>query len=150
MQLVLRNKSRLAELYSCLFEADEWVRMRVGDVLEKICRQNPEWLQPYTPRLLSEMAKINQPSVQWHLVQMLGELNLGSKDRQRAIKLMKAHLANPKVDWIVANYSLEVLNNFAQDDPKLAKELVSIFNSMAKDPHKSVAKRATKLLAGLV
>ena len=46
VELVLKDKPRLDELYNCLFNADSWVRMRAADALEKICRQRSEWLLP--------------------------------------------------------------------------------------------------------
>jgi hypothetical protein len=63
--LVLGNKIRLHELYTCLLEDDEIVRMRASDALEKVCRQRPEWFQAYVPQLLTEVAPIDQASVQW-------------------------------------------------------------------------------------
>jgi hypothetical protein len=48
IEIVLLDKSRLDELYKCLFEADAWVRMRAGDALEKICRHCPEWRKSHT------------------------------------------------------------------------------------------------------
>jgi hypothetical protein len=43
--LVLGNGMRLHELYDCLLQDDEIVRMRASDALEKVCRQRPEWFQ---------------------------------------------------------------------------------------------------------
>jgi hypothetical protein len=48
--LVLGNRTRLQELYACLLEEDEIVRMRASDALEKVCRGRPAWLQAYVPR----------------------------------------------------------------------------------------------------
>jgi len=47
--LVLSNSFRLNELYACLLEDDQIIRMRASDALEKVCRQHPEWLQPSIP-----------------------------------------------------------------------------------------------------
>ena len=47
--LVLSNSTRLHELYACLLEDNQIIRMRASDALEKVCRQQPEWLQPYIP-----------------------------------------------------------------------------------------------------
>jgi hypothetical protein len=55
----------LDELFACLGNADDIVRMRAADALEKVCREHPEWLVPYADRLLSDVAGIDQPSVHW-------------------------------------------------------------------------------------
>ena len=60
----------------CVFSADEIVRMRASDALEKVCRSRPALLQPFVPRLLGEMSRIEQASVQWHLAQILTEVRL--------------------------------------------------------------------------
>ena len=70
ISLVLRDKSRLDELYDCLFEEDAWLRMRAADALEKICREHQDWLLPFIDRFPKELAISNQPSIQWHLVKL--------------------------------------------------------------------------------
>jgi hypothetical protein len=41
VELVLSDQTLLDELFACLFQADEIIRMRAGDALEKVCRQKP-------------------------------------------------------------------------------------------------------------
>ena len=69
---VLGDKSRLGELYDCLFLEDAWVRMRAADALEKVCRVHPEWIESYIDRFEDELAISDQPSIQWHLAQIYG------------------------------------------------------------------------------
>lgn len=97
---VLNDNSRLPELFDCLFSDNEWVRMRAGDALENVCREQPSWFTPYRTRLLDEVAGIQQASVQWHLAQMLGEIDLTPSQRQKAIAILSGNLADPDVDWI--------------------------------------------------
>ena len=52
-------------------------------------------------------------------------------------------------DWIVLNLTLHALAQFARDDPELRRELVPILRRHQADTRKSVAKRATELLAQL-
>ena len=113
--LVLGNSIRLNELYGCLLEDDEIIRMRASDALEKVCRQRPEWLQAYVPKLLTDVAPIDQASVQWHLAQILGEVELAPKQRAAACSILKRNLAEKK-DWIVVNYSMETLAKFSKYD----------------------------------
>lgn len=145
VEYVLGNRNRLDDLFDCVFDGDETVRMRAGDALEKICREHPEWLQPFTDRILTEMAVIPQPSVQWHVVQMIGELPLDDAQREQAIAILKRNLESAS-DWIVLNYSLEVFASFVRADPGLQPYFVARLHKHAQDPRKSVAKRAAKLL----
>ena len=146
--LVLSNSTRLNELYACLLEDDQIIRMRASDALEKICRQHPEWLQPYIPQLLTEIAPIDQPSVQWHLAQILGQVELTPQQRTAACDILKRNLAEKK-DWIAVNYSMDTLAKLSKNDDQLRTELLIILKSLLSDPHKSILARASKLIAAL-
>ncbi len=146
--LVLGNRTRLHELYGCLLEEDEILRMRASDAFEKVCRQRPEWVQAYVPQLLTEVALIDQPSVQWHLAQILGEVELTPKQRAAARSILKRNLTEKK-DWIVVNYSMETLAKLSKDDGQLRTEVLVILKGLLSDPHKSIATRAHKLIATL-
>lgn len=143
---ILQNGSRLSELFECLFSDDEWVRMRAGDALEKVCRQQPGWFAPYRTRLLGEVAQIRQASVQWHLAQMLGEIELTGSQRQEAIAILTENLANPEVDWIVASQSMETLTQFARDGIAPVEMVTPLLQQQLHHRSKAVNKRAAKLL----
>jgi hypothetical protein len=145
VQLVLKNPPRVGELFECLFSDDEIVRMRGSDALEKVCRQRPDLLTPFTERLLREVSKIEQPSVQWHLAQMLSELPLHGEHRRRAIAILRRNLSRYD-DWIVTNLTLEALATFARQSTGMRKSFSRLLRQYMRSQHKSVAKRASKLL----
>jgi hypothetical protein len=134
-RLVLRHPGRVEELFECLFSGDETLPMRASDALEKVCRQRPELIVPLTRRLLTEVPKIDQPSVQWHLAQILARIPLSGADRRRAITILKRNLKRYD-DWIVVNLTLEALAGFVR--------LLAEFSGASR---KSIARRAEKLLA---
>jgi len=146
VETVLNDKYQLDELYSCLFDDNEWVRMRAGDALEKVCRVHPEWLKPYSARLIDRVSAIKQPSVQWHLAQMLGEIDLNPVEAKKASILMKQNLGNKSVDWIVASYSMETLAKFARDKVIEPNEVIPLLLIQQAHHSKAVVKRATRLL----
>lgn len=41
--LVLADRARLEGLFATMSDPDEVVRLRVGDALEKVCREQPGW-----------------------------------------------------------------------------------------------------------
>jgi hypothetical protein len=143
---VLNNKKRLPELFGVLDNSDEWVRMRAGDALEKICRERPEWFQPYFERLATDVSKIDQPSVQWHLAQMFGEMSLSPEYYRRAKTILKRNLVKSN-DWIVLNVTMQQLFDWAQDDARLRGWLRPQLERLSRDDRGSVKKRASKLLA---
>ena len=120
--------------------------MRAGDAVEKVCRVHPDWLTPYVDRLLGEVSEIDQPSVQWHLAQMIGTVRLNARQRRRAVALLK-HNLEIATDWIVLNYTLEVFARFVRADEGLRDYFAGQLQRLVHNPHKSVAKRVAKLLA---
>lgn len=146
---VLHNPERLAELYDCLFEDDAWLRMRAADSLEKVCRIHPQWLEPYTDRLLSDVAKSSQPSLQWHLAQMIAEISLTPTQEERAIDWLKQQLRNKDVDWIVAANVMTTLAQFAKQQRIPVKDAIALITTQQDHTSSSVRKRAAKLLAEL-
>ena len=82
IDIVLRGPARLGELFECLSSDDPIVRMRASDALEKVARRRPDLLEPFVEPLLGEVATIEQPSVQWHLAQIVGEVRLNTDQRR--------------------------------------------------------------------
>lgn len=144
--IVFGNRRKLRELFECLGSEDEIVRMRAGDALEKVCRQRPDWFKPYVERLLTEVAVIDQPSVQWHLAQMLTEVDLDPSERRRAIAWLWRTFDRTD-DWIVTSEVLTALTFFARVSPAVRKRLPGALCQTQRDRRPAVARRATKLLA---
>ncbi len=145
IELVLHNRSALKELYGCIFSSDEIVRMRASDALEKVCRQRPNWFLGYIDKIFNEMVPINQPSVQWHAVQILGEVQLNSAQKTRFIQLIKKYIEHDS-DWIVLNNSMIEYAKLARQDPRLIPYFIIELRRLEKSRLRSVAYRASKLL----
>lgn len=149
VELILNEKTQLDELYNCLFNEDAWTRMRAADALEKVCRQHPDWLVPYVDKFQEELASSSQPSIQWHLAQIYGQVNLSHKQKFVAISWLKQLLATIEVDWIVAANAMDTLVQFSKDGSVPRKEAVSLLEIQKGHKSKSVIRRANKLLAEL-
>ena len=149
VQIVLADQSRLEELYRCLFEDNAWVRMRAVDALEKVCRVHTEWLKPYVEKLLTDVAAIDQPSIQWHLAQMFREIDLSRDERRRAIDLMKHTISSVNVDWIVSSNTMETLAAYTTEEVLPAAEVVPLLEVQQTHHSNAVVKRATRLLEQL-
>jgi hypothetical protein len=149
VELVLHNRSRIDELYGCLFDEDAWIRMRAADALEKVCREHPDWLLPYIDRLSGKLAASTQPSIQWHLAQIYGQIDLTSKQKSFAIRWLKNLLSTEEVDWIVAANAMDTLARFIRDDSLPVAELIPLLKIQQKHKSSAVVKRANKLLTEL-
>lgn len=149
VRAVLADPSTLDELYQCLYENDAWLRMRAIDSIEKVCRVHPEWLKPYIDRLFDEFGDHTQPSIQWHIAEIVTEVDLMPSQKVRAINWLVERLQDPAVDWIVAANCMNALVYFTNNDSFDKDELIPLLKKQQSHKSNSVVKRATKLLDAL-
>ncbi|HEX6258902.1 MAG TPA: hypothetical protein VFZ48_05480 [Candidatus Saccharimonadales bacterium] len=149
IELVLHDRSRLDELYKCLFDQDAWVRMRAADALEKVCRKHPDWLLPYIDKFQSELTASTQPSIQWHLAQIYSQVALTNAQKQIAVEWLRQLLSNKRVDWIVAANAMDTLVQFTRDGFFSAAEMTALLKIQQNHKSNAVVRRANKLLAEL-
>ncbi|HSX29477.1 MAG TPA: hypothetical protein VLE73_02860 [Candidatus Saccharimonadales bacterium] len=145
---VLNGSIPVAPLFDCVFVSDETVRMRAGDALEKVCHENPKLLEPFTERLLRDVPRVRQPSVQVHLAQMLAELPLTAQQTERAVQLLTYNLHTID-EWVLTDVMIQVLADFTNRGALPKKQLATLIAPYAESRHKSVAQRVSKLLATL-
>jgi hypothetical protein len=146
LNFVLGDKSMLAELYDCLFADDAWVRMRAADCLEKVCRVHPDWIEPYVDRMLHDLVPSKQPSIQWHLAQMIAEIKLTEDQRQQAIAWLKKLLSSVEVDWIVSVNSMKTLVQFSHEGILAKGEAIPLFEIQRQHTSNTVRKKAAQFL----
>ncbi len=143
---VLQDKSRLAELYNCLFVDNAWARMRAADALEKICRVHPEWMQPFIDTFQKDLATSTQPSIQWHLAQIYRQVDLTLEQKDTAIGWLRGLLSTKDIDWIVAANAMSTLFKFVQDGSFSSADMVNLLKIQQQHKSTAVVRRATKLL----
>lgn len=148
--MVLRDKTLLAELYECMLNDDAWVRMRAADTFEKVCREHPDWIEPYIDNIQSQLSGIGQQaSIKWHIAQIYPQITLTKQQKSFALTWLKSQIATTNVDWIVAANCLKSLLVFTKQGDVPPTELVKLLHIQQTHPSKSVVKKATKILAEL-
>lgn len=147
VKLVLADADNLPELYNCYFSDDEVVRLRTSSAFKRVAQAQPAWLVPYIDRFLNEISQIDQASTQWTLAILFETLEslMTPAQKKGALAIMKRNVAEHH-DWIVLNYTMQVLADWAADDPDLKHWLWPHLERLAGDSRKAVAKRANKLL----
>jgi hypothetical protein len=149
-QVLANPEEKLEELFSCYFSEDEIVRMRVSNSMKRIAKANKPLLTPYLPRLLEEVAQIDQASTQWTLAQLFDvyQKDLSPEQKKKAQSIMQKNLAEHH-DWIVLNMNLETLARWAKKDENLKDWLMPHLNRLSNEPRKSIANKASKWLGKL-
>ena len=125
------------------------MRLRVSSAVKRVAQQQPEWVAAHLDELLGWIAEIDQASTKWTLSTLfvLLDAHMTPHQRDQAIVIMKSNLHYD--DWIVQNTTAEALASFARDRPELARWLAPELQTLTTSRHKSVARRAQKLLTSL-
>ena len=148
IEAVLHDPATVGELFECVIDEDEYVRMRASDALEKVCRSDPSIVQPLKTRILHEMSVIDQPSVQWHYAQIVDQLELNPEETAEVIGKLQSNFEMYD-DWITRNITMEVLGNFAVHDDALSAYFMPKLAELTKDKKISISTRAQKVLKKL-
>lgn len=146
INIVLSDRQRLDELYTCVFDDDAWIRMRAIDAIEKVCRKHPEWIKQYIDKFQNELALSEQPSIQWHLAQMYTQLDMSESQKYIAIDWLKNLLSSTEVDWIVSANAMKTLVQFTHEDLVDVDTTVYLLEQQQKHKSKSVVKKASGFL----
>ena len=147
---VLDDNTGFDALFNCYFSADEVVRLRVSNAMKRIGKAQKGLLIPYIDRFLNEIARIDQASTQWTLSQLFDmlEKDLANDQKAQAKGIMMGNLANHH-DWIVLNQTMTTLSKWGKKDDDLKTRMLPHLRRLSKDPRKSVATKARKVLTAL-
>ena len=151
VERVLVEEALVDELVATYGSADEVVRLRVSNALKRVCKEQPGWVYSRLGVIESWVKSLEQPSAQWTLAQLYSSLSgfLTEAQKDHAVSVVKGFL-DTSTDWIVLNFSMQTLADWATDDPELGAWLIPVMQELAADPRKSVAGRAKKLLQTLL
>ena len=119
--------------------------MRAADVVEKVSKQYPEYLQPFKRQLIHEIARIPQQEVRWHAAQMFSYLSLTSKERNQVIKILLSWIENEKSN-IVRVMSLQTIADFTKQDKKIKNQIMPLLQKFVTNGNPSLRSRSKKLL----
>lgn len=142
---VLKSPDLLDELFEGLFVDDPRVRARAADALEKVSVKHAEWLQAYRSRLLNEATRIEQKEVRWHVAQIIGRLKLTTKQRNKAIQILRQYLDDSD-SQIVKVAALQALADLAAQDHKLRPSVMRLAREALASGSPSLKARAKKLV----
>ncbi len=147
VDVVLHAPQRFGELIACLGGDDPVVRMRAADAAEKITRAMPDLLEPHRAALLALAETTDQPSLRWHLAQMLPRAPLDPNEQRAFIGALRRWLDDGSA--IVKTSALQALADIALDDPSLRRMVLPAIRKAIDTGTAAVRTRGERLLASL-
>jgi hypothetical protein len=147
---ILDDRAKIQLLIDCWKSDDELVRLRVQNGVKRVAKERPEWVVEFLPDLLSWITEIDQPSTKWCLSTLYMWLSdfMTKEQIDKAIEVMKGNLHYD--DWIVQNTTSESLAFYAKRDENLREWLLPELTKLTNSRHKSVSRRAQKLIESLL
>jgi hypothetical protein len=144
---VLAEPGLFSVLFEGLLNADPLIRMRCADAVEKITVLHPEYLQPFKPRLLDQVAAIDQQEVRWHAAQMIPRLTLTQEERSRAVSILDGYLSDKSS--IVKTFAMQALADLAAQDDSLREKILPKLEALTRQGSPAMQSRGRKLLEKL-
>jgi hypothetical protein len=131
----------VAQAVQLLFVGDRVLRARAADALEKPSRKRPELIQSAKEAMLRLAATARQQELRWHLAQVLPRLQLSSRERTRAMAILRRYTGDPS--RIVQVCAMQGLWDLGTARGRRGAWVVSIVNQMASEGSPAVRARAS-------
>ncbi len=144
---VLQCPKLVSDLVQCAFDADEGIRMRAADALEKVSRKRIEELQPYTAALLGLFEENEQQEVRWHLAVILPRLRLDADERYRTGQVLQRCMTAKSS--IVKTFALQGLTDLTAQEPSLMPLVLDLLMFAERNGTPAMKARSRKLLSVL-
>lgn len=145
--LVLQNPVAFEDLYACLSAADEVVRGRAADALEKVARLRPDLLRERLPELERLLKRDPAIPVRFHLAMLLGHL---AGDEALVGRLTASLLAALDDDSpFVRSWAIASLACIGRLYPAHNSTITGAIAARQRDPSAAVRTRVRKALAAL-
>jgi hypothetical protein len=148
---VLANPGRARQLFrilvNALTSADQVLRMRASDAIEKITAHRPELLQPFNRDLLVLAGSSNQKEVRWHLALLVPRLKLRPNEAAAAVEILVDYLRDKSS--IVKTFAMQALADLASNDQKLKSQIRPLLEELTQIGTPAMRARGRKLLREL-
>ena len=144
---ILKQPALFADLIDGMLDADELVRMRAADAVEKITVTHSDWLQPHKRKILREIARVEQQEVRWHVAQILPRIKLTAREKENAFAILNQYLTDKS--GIVRTFAMQALADFALQDEHLRETVTEQIKALTRTGTPAMQSRGRKLLAQL-
>jgi hypothetical protein len=121
--------------------------MRAADALEKLAHRRPDLIRRYRTRFLRTAQTSTQPEVQWHMAQLLPQLDLSPADCAKARRILRRYLGSSSS--IVQTMALDALVHLAPLTPAGRAQTGKLLATASASRFPAVRARARRLRSTL-
>ena len=146
------DKQLFKQMIQLLLSNENLISGRAAWVVETIWLKYPFMIDPYINDLIDFLPKSKYDSQKRHIAKILSNRNLRELDEERLGILIDrcfTWLEDPVYPPAVKVYSMQIIYNYIEIEPVLAKELIAIIENQYNDSTPGFKNRGDKLLKKL-
>lgn len=141
---LISNQKDFDDLFEIIGE-DRLINMRIADALEKLSRNNPQWLNTHKLKILRLLSTYQEKEFLWHLVQMCSRVKWSKKEIKIVTTLLSNFLTDKNQSRIVRVSSLQALFELSMESPYIKSKLHLLANEILHENVPSLNARLKKL-----
>jgi HEAT repeat protein len=132
-----------AELVSLVSDGDWLVAMRALDLLEKLARDHPKWIEPYKRIFIGRVADSDKWEMRLQVVRALPLFEWEAEELQRVLQILRRDAAHSQK--FVRAWAADGLSKFAIEGPLLRPLVLALVDEFELSGSKALASRAAHI-----
>ena len=143
LELIRANPSRVSAIAELAQDADWLIAMRAVDLLEKLARQNPEWVEPHKRIFLGALADSDKWEIRLQVVRALALFGWTPTEQKRAVEILLRDVDHSQ--QFVKAWALDSLATFAEEDKRLMPIVRHLLRVFERSGSKALTTRAKRI-----
>ncbi|HKA37593.1 MAG TPA: HEAT repeat domain-containing protein [Thermoanaerobaculia bacterium] len=143
LDAVRAQPERVPELVALTRDPDWLVSQRALDLLEKLARERPDWIEPHRSVFLGPLADSDKWEVRLQVVRALPLFRWKAASRRRAVAILLRDAEHPQK--FVRAWALDGLAQFAGSDPSLLPALLRHLRRFERSGSKALIARSRRI-----
>lgn len=146
------DKNLFKEMFELILTNEEKISGRAAWVVEHVWLEHPRMIDPYINKMIDFLPISKYDNQKRHFAKILSTRDLNEIDEDRLGILIDrcfTWLEDPVYPTAVKMFSMQILFNYIQIEPDLAKELIAIIENQFNDSTPGFKNRGEKILKEL-
>ena len=142
---LIKSQAGFDELFIGLTNSDRKIVMRTADAIEKITKDNPDYLKKHKTQLLQLCGKAKNIELKWHLALIISRVYLTEKELGIVWQILTNWATDKQESKIVRVNSIQGLFNLLKQRPDLTEDFNLTLSLLEKERIPSINARIKKI-----
>jgi hypothetical protein len=143
LAIVRKDPRRPAELAALALDGDVLVSERALDLLEKLARERPDWIEPHKHLFLGPLADSDRWEIRLQIVRALPLFGWNAPERRRAVEILRRDVEHTQK--FVRAWALDGLATLASRDTGLRPVVLRHLKAFERSGSKALQARAKRI-----